>query len=238
MLTDEERQRRKERRLKRKQRLAQEGNEIIKPPSIRADCVVCGKPIKPGEPFRKLPPDDKTPEWRYYHSDTCGPGTEAWYEFHPSPTAKLMLASKEVVKEKRLERRMKRLKRRGGGIKSAEVGVQTSTTKPTKSKEDLIMAKAEKTGKGKGEHLKPMQPVIVPASVVKAQSKEVQSLLKSLASMERSSKDAAKIRKSLRKLGFKLSEFREGNGSKKETPPAGKGKGKGKKAAPPEEDDE
>ena len=66
----------------------------------------------------------------------------------------------------------------------------------------------KKTGK-KGSHLKPMEPVVIPESVVKKQSKEVQALLKELAGLkDRSSSDGVRIRKGLRKEGFKLSDYR------------------------------
>jgi len=236
-MTEEEREARKRRRLLRKQKRGEKTEKLISSPTIKADCLVCGRSIKPGQKFRRLPPDERTPEWRYYHEETCGPGTEAWFKFHPSPISKLMMESKEKTKEKRLERRERRRKRKGGGIPSTEA----KGTKPitqTRTKEDTTMSKKEeKKATKKGEHLKPMTPVIIPPEIVKKQSKEVQALLKQISSMERSSSEAAKIRKSLRKLGFKLSEFREenGKGTKKGEEPK---KGKKTRTAPPEEDGE
>lgn len=152
-------------------------------------CIVCGSIIK-GD-YRKLPPDEKNPNWRYYHWPECGPGTEAWYRFHPSPISRLMLKGKEVMKEKRLQRRARRL---GKSIEQLK---------------EEIMKKKEKTNKKRGEHLKPMTPVIVPKSLVAKQPKEVQELLSKLSKTDRSSEEARKIRKKLRKLGFRLSDFRD-----------------------------
>ena len=83
----------------------------------------------------------------------------------------------------------------------------------------------------KGSHLKPMAPVVISESIIKKQSKGVQELLKKLNTLkDRSTKEGATIRKSLRKAGFKLSDYREGNGKKeKEAPPQKKDNKKNKK---------
>lgn len=175
-------------------------------------CVVCGKIIKPGKVYRRIPPDEKVPEWRAYHVPECAPGTEAWRQFHPSHLAKLMMEQKEVKSEKRLRRRMKKM------------GKPLTTLT---EKGELIMTKKAK----KGEHLKPMEPVVISESIIKKQSKVVQDLLKKLNILkDRSSKEGATIRKSLRKAGFKLSDYREGNGKKeKAAPPSKKDNKKNKK---------
>lgn len=149
-------------------------------------CLVCDKPIKKRQLYRRLPPDGKTPEWRYYHWPECGPGTEAWHRFHPSRISELMLKGKEVIRERRLKRRALKL---GKSIDQI--------------KEETMKKTAEK---GKG--LKPMEPVKIPESVIKKQKKEVQELLRKLEKTERSSSEARTIRKELRKLGFRLSDFR------------------------------
>jgi len=97
----------------------------------------------------------------------------------------------------------------------------------------------KKAGK-KGEHLKPMEPVVISESIIKKQSKEVQELLKKLNTLkDRSSKEGATIRKSLRKAGFKLSDYREGNGKKeKAAPPQKKDNKKSKKEKAGVEDTE
>jgi len=144
-------------------------------------CVVCGKIIKPGKVYRRLPPDEKVPEWRQYHVPECAPGTELWRAFHPSYLSKLMMEQKEVKAEKRLTRRRKKLLKEGKPIK---------------------------TEKGKG--LEPMKPVEVPKEVLKEQPKKIQELINKLSSLkERSSKEGSILRKQLRKLGFRLSNFRK-----------------------------
>jgi len=195
--------------IKEARQLTAEGGWVVGK-NEHIQCIVCGKIIKPGRVYRRIPPDEKIPEWRYYHVPECTPGTEAWRQFHPSHLAELMMEQKEVKQEKRLRRRMKRM------------------GKPlTTMKGELIMTK--KAGK-KGEHLKPMEPVVIPESIIKKQTKEVQKLLKDLNALkDRSSKEGATIRKSLRKAGFKLSDYREGNGKKKETPPPKKDNKKSKK---------
>lgn len=158
-------------------------------------CIVCGDLIKKGETYGRLLPDEKVPEWRYYHWPECGPGTEAWYRFHPSRISELMLKGKEVKREKRLERRARKL---GKTI--------------NQEKEEKFMKKEKSSG------LKPMEPVKVPKAVFKGQSKEVKDLLTKLESIERSSAEARKVRKELRKLGFRLSDFRGELTSTKEKP--------------------
>lgn len=165
-------------------------------------CIVCGQKIRPGDTYRRLMPDEKTSEWRHYHYPDCGPGTEAWFKFHPSRLAQLMMEGEEVKKIKRLGRREKRMKQKQLKQIQMEKGeIPMSTKKEVK--------KAGAAGK-KGSHLKPMEPVIIPESVVKKQSKEVQGLLKELAGLkDRSSSDGTRIRKGLRKAGFKLSDYRK-----------------------------
>ena len=181
-------------------------------------CIVCGQKILPGSTYRRLIPDEKTPEWRHYHYPDCGPGTEAWFKFHPSRTAQLMMQGKEMMKQKSLSRREKRLARRR--LKQAQEA-KGETTMSTK--------KETKKATKKGSHLRPMEPVVIPEAVVKKQSKEVQALLKELAGLkDRSSSDGVRIRKGLRKAGFKLSEYRGEN-----TAPA---KGKKEKKEKPDED--
>jgi len=92
----------------------------------------------------------------------------------------------------------------------------------------------------RGEHLRPMEPVIVPEAVIKKQPKEVQKLLKELNDLkDRSSAEGSKIRKSLRKLGFKLSDFRgEGNGKGKAKATEKKVEKKSKKKEAPEEQED
>lgn len=243
-LTDEQKKARKDRRLKRQLKKQMETEAVMKKPAIEADCIVCEKPITPKQDYGRLMPDATHDYWRYYHID-CGPGTEAWYKFHPSRNAEIMMKGKEVKKEKRVTRRERRRLR-----KASESQPSTPNMKGEKPMvKEVKETKKEETKKAKkGEHLKPMQPVIIPASVIKKQSKEVRELLDKIAKMEdRSSKEAAGIRKSLRKLGFKLSDFR-GDDDKKETPAPKKAEApaptapvkekKTKKAAPPAETEE
>jgi len=238
-----EKDKRKMRRQLRKERKAQEkevrSNQVVE---LHADCMVCGKPIG-SVSYRKVPPDSKCDYWRFYHIESCGPGTEAWFNFHPSHTAKILLQNKEVVKDKRKSRRERRKQMKGGGLTVSVNGngeVAHVTPNQTTQKEDVIMAKKEEVKKAKGEGLKPMAPVVIPGSVMKQQSKEVQAMLKELGGLDRSSKDAAKIRKALRKAGFKLSDYRgESTGekkteTKKEAPTPAPKKEKKVKAAPPE----
>jgi hypothetical protein len=176
---------------------------LVAGPKDDFKCIVCGQKIRSGNTYRRLMPDEKTPEWRHYHYPDCGPGTEAWFKFHPSRMAQLMMQGKEVIKEKRLSRREKRLTRKRlkqTQIEKGEIPMSKKAEKATK-----------KAGAGKrGEHLKPMEPVIIPESVVKKQSKEVQVLLKELTGLkDRSSSDGVRIRKGLRKAGFKLSDYRK-----------------------------
>ncbi len=169
------------------------------------ECIVCGQKILAGTTYRRLMPDEKAPEWRHYHYPDCGPGTEAWFKFHPSRLAQLMMQGKEVIKKKRLSRREKRLSRKQLKQIQMEKGEIPMSTKKAEKKE-------EKTGKAvkRGEHLIPMKPVIIPEAVIKKQSKEVQVLLRELTGLkERSSSDGTRIRKGLRKAGFKLSDYRE-----------------------------
>jgi len=236
-MDNEEQKARKERKRKRKEKLSQAMLSITELPEIHEDCIVCGKPIKKGKLYKRLPPDSKHTEWRYYHEETCGPGTEAWYKFHPSRISKMMMESKEKVKDKRLERRQRRLLRKGR-LTEGEVKPITLTQI---QKEDITMAKKEEKKSKKGEHLIPMKPVTVPASILKAQPKEIRDLVGKLSGMERSSGEAAGIRKQLRKLGFKLSDYREGNGKekppvKKEVEATKKEKKSKTKTAPPEEE--
>jgi hypothetical protein len=238
-----EKDKRKLRRKLRKEKKAQEKEvRSTQKVELHADCMVCGKPIG-DQSYRKVPPDSKCDYWRFYHIESCGPGTEAWFKFHPSQTAKILMQSKEVVKDKRALRRERRKQMKGGGVSVSVNGngeVVHSTTNQITQKEDVIMAKKEETKKAKGEGLKPMTPVVIPGSVMKQQSKEVQKMLKELSELDRSSKDAAKIRKALRKAGFKLSDYRgESAGekkaeTKKEAPAAAPKKEKKAKAAPPE----
>ena len=195
--------------IKEARQLTAEGGWVVSKDE-HIQCVVCGKIIKPGKVYRRIPPDEKIPEWRYYHVPECAPGTEAWRQFHPSHLAELMMEQKEVKAEKRLRRRMKKM------------------GKPlTTMKGELTMTKKAK----KGEHLKPMEPVVISESIIKKQTKEVQELLKKLNVLkDRSSKEGATIRKSLRKAGFKLSDYREGNGKKEETKEEAPPEKKGKKA--------
>ncbi len=77
-------------------------------------------------------------------------------------------------------------------------------------KEKKEEVKEKKKPGRKGNHLKPMAPVIIPEEVMEKQTKEVQELLKKLNGLkERSSSERAKIRRALRKAGFKLSDFRK-----------------------------
>lgn len=200
----------KEAKVKIRQLTAEGGWVVGKDEHVQ--CTVCRKMIKPGKVYRRIPPDEKVPEWRYYHVPECAPGTEAWRQFHPSHLAELLMIGKEVKAEKRLRRRMRKM---GKPL--------TSLTE----KGEIIMTK--KAGK-KGEHLKPMAPVVIPESIIKKQSKEVRDLIGKLNALkDRSSKEGATIRKSLRKAGFKLSDYREGNG-KKEAPPKKEKKSRKEKA--------
>jgi hypothetical protein len=74
------------------------GGESLSP------CLICGKEIKKGDAYRRLPPDSNNPMWRYYHWPKCGPGTEGWYRFHPCSTARLLMNGKKMAKERRLQR--------------------------------------------------------------------------------------------------------------------------------------
>lgn len=49
--------------------------------AIEANCIVCGERIKKGQPIHILPKDRKCQEVRFYHSRTCGPGSENWRAF-------------------------------------------------------------------------------------------------------------------------------------------------------------
>jgi hypothetical protein len=70
--------------------------------------------------------------------------------------------------------------------------------------------KEVKKPKNKEKPLKPVGLIVIPESVMEKQTKEVQDLLKQLNALkERSSLEGAKIRKALRKAGFKLSDFRK-----------------------------
>lgn len=201
-----------ERKQKRRERATEQLEEtrkefkgegsLVAGPKEHLQCIVCNQKILSGSTYRRLMPDEKTPEWRFYHYPDCGPGTEAWFKFHPSRMAQLMLEGKEVIKEKRLSRREKRLAKRQLKQTQIEKGEIPMSTKKDK--------KEKKAGAGKrGEHLKPMEPVVIPDSVVKKQSKEVQALLKELTGLkDRSSSDGVRIRKGLRKAGFKLSDYR------------------------------
>jgi len=94
-----------------------------------------------------------------------------------------MVEAEKIAKEKRITRRERKLLREGR----------------------VLTPKSER-----GKYLKPMEPVIISKEVIKEQSKEVQNLLNKLNALkDRSSKDGASIRKQLRKLGFKLSQFRK-----------------------------
>ena len=197
--------------IKEARQLTAEGGWVVSK-NEHVQCIVCGKIIKPGKIYRRLPPDEKVPEWRYYHVSECSPGTEAWRKFHSSHLAELIMEQKEVKAEKRLRRRMKKM------------GKPLTTL--TEKGETIMSKKAETK---KGSHLKPMAPVVIAESIIKKQSKEVQELLKKLNTLkDRSTKEGATIRKSLRKAGFKLSDYREGNGKKEEkkeeAPPEKKGK--------------
>jgi len=76
-----------------------------------------------------------------------------------------------------------------------------------------ILRREEKGGnsmKKKEKHLKPVGLVVISESVMEKQTNEVQELLKKLNALkERTSSEGAKIRKALRKMGFKLSDFRK-----------------------------
>ncbi len=169
-------------------------------------CIVCGQKIRSGDTYRRLMPDEKTPEWRHYHYPDCGPGTEAWFKFHPSRLAQLMMEGEEVKKVKRVSRREKRMKQK----QLKQIQIEKGETPMSTKKEKKAGAAVKR-----GEHLKPMEPVVIPESVIKKQSKEVQALLKELAGLkERSSSDGTRIRKGLRKAGFKLSDYRKDNDKK------------------------
>jgi hypothetical protein len=76
--------------------------------------------------------------------------------------------------------------------------------------------KIVKKPKNKEKHLKAVGLVVIPESVMEKQTKEVQDLLKQLNALkERTSPDGAKIRRALRKAGFKLSDFRKRSSEKK-----------------------
>lgn len=79
-----------------------------------------------------------------------------------------------------------------------------------KEKEKVEEKKVVKKPKNKEKPLKAVGLVVIPESVMEKQTKEVQDLLKQLNALkERTSPDGAKIRKALRKAGFKLSDFRK-----------------------------
>jgi hypothetical protein len=69
--------------------------------------------------------------------------------------------------------------------------------------------KEVKKSRNKEKPLRAVGLVVIPEAVMEEQSKEVQELLKQLNVLkDRSSSEGAKIRKALRKAGFKLSNFR------------------------------
>jgi uncharacterized pyridoxal phosphate-containing UPF0001 family protein len=70
--------------------------------------------------------------------------------------------------------------------------------------------KEVKKPKNKEKHLKAVGLIVIPESVMEKQTKEVQDLLKQLNALkERTSLEGTKIRKALRKAGFKISDFRK-----------------------------
>ena len=203
---DEKIRRRREKATKQLKEVKKEfkgEGSMVAGPKDSFECIVCGQKIRPGNTYRRLMPDEKTPEWRHYHYPDCGPGTEVWFKFHPSRLAQLMMQGKEVIKKKRLSRREKRLSRKQLKQIQMEKGEIPMSTKKEEKKRK---AGAEK----KGQHLIPMKPVVIPEAVIKKQNKEVQALLRELTGLkDRSSSDGTRIRKGLRKAGFKLSDYRE-----------------------------
>lgn len=190
--TGRAKEKRKEETKELRKELTGEAGVFIADIGEKVTCLICQKPIKPGQSYRRLPPDAKSPDWRFYHYPDCGPGSEAWYKHRPSRLAQILIAGKEVKREKRLRRRAKK---------------EGKTLEQIK-KEVVIMGKKARKG-GKGAGLKPMEPVVIPDSVVKKQPKEVQELIRKLNGLkDRSSKEGANIRKALRKAGFKLSDYR------------------------------
>lgn len=81
--------------------------------------------------------------------------------------------------------------------------------KPAKSK------KKSTKGKGASSGLVPREPVVVPSSVFKKQSPEIQKLLKMRDKLQASGdkKGLRKLRAELRKKGFKLSSLSEAQAS-------------------------
>lgn len=240
--TEEERERRKERRKLRKLKGGTTGTKAREIKSLVQEagtfisvgehitCLICERPIHSGELYRRLMPDESHPEWRFYHYPKCGPGTEVWFKFHPSRMAKLMLEGQKLKVEKQLVRRARRLVKKGGEIEQARGETRSLLT--FKQKEEITMSKEKKKSK-KGEHLKPMAPVVIPESIIKKQSGEVKALLEELMSLkDRSSPKGSQIRRALRAKGFKLSNYKEDN-KKKEVPK--KKEAKKEKVTPPEE---
>lgn len=216
-------------------------------------CYVCRKKIKHHANALCIGYHEGEPLGRHIK---CEPGSPAWLRAmekrglaKTSPTYKFFKRAEKLRKAEKTKRREER-----------QMAKKVSKEKVTKAAEVESPKASKKTDKApeKGGHLIPKEAVKVPKKLFK--HPQIGKLVKELVEVDRSSSEAAKLRKQLRDFGFKLSDestwtpFLEGEevevpekaGKKKdkkgkkakEEKASKKEKTKGKKKIEPEEEED